>query len=220
MIYSPVKRLLDIAISAIGLVLLAPLFLVVAAMVRLKLGSPVLFRQERPGLHGVSFEMIKFRSMLAGDAADSERLTSFGRRLRRTSLDELPELLNIFRGDMSLVGPRPLLMHYLPLYDERQQLRHTVRPGLTGLAQVEGRNALDWPTRLELDVRYTETVSLRLDMKILFRTLSTAISGDGVTAEGQATGLSLEDHLASASTNESSSDVAVSRECQAPDAIS
>ncbi len=160
---------------------------VTALLVRLRLGSPVLFRQERPGRDGVVFELLKFRSMLPGTGSDAERLTPFGGRLRATSLDELPELLNIIRGDMSLVGPRPLLEDYLPLYTEREARRHEVRPGLTGLAQVSGRNELDWPERLELDVQYVEQRSMLLDIRIIGRTVRQLVSGTGVTADGEVT---------------------------------
>ena len=194
--YPSVKRIADVAIAATGLVFLSPVLAVIALLVRQQLGAPVLFRQQRPGLHGDVFELVKFRTMLDGDAPDGERLTPFGKALRRTSLDELPELVNVLRGDMSVVGPRPLLVRYLPLYTPRQQRRHDVRPGITGLAQVEGRNGLDWGTRLELDVRYTESISLGQDLRILVKTISRIISGNGVTAEGMATGRALEDYLA------------------------
>ena len=172
-----VKRLLDIVISGAALILLSPVIAVLALLVRIKLGSPVIFYQERPGYGTKSFTLRKFRTMTdAKDKEgcllpDGERLTGFGRLLRRTSLDELPELWNIFRGDMSLVGPRPLLVSYLPYYTEREQLRHMVRPGLTGLAQVSGRNFLEWDKRLEKDAEYVENLSFGLDMKLFFITI-------------------------------------------------
>ena len=151
------------------------------------LGSPVLFRQTRPGLHGEPFELLKFRTMRTGAGADVERLTRFGRLLRSTSLDELPELWNVVRGDMSIVGPRPLLMEYLALYSPRQARRHEVLPGLTGLAQVEGRNLVGWDERLELDVRYVETRSLALDLRIIGRTIGLVLRREGISGEGEAT---------------------------------
>lgn len=172
-----IKRLLDILIAGIALVLLSPVIGVLALLVRMKLGSPVIFHQERPGYKTQIFTLKKFRTMTdARDQdgkllPDADRLTGFGRMLRRTSLDELPELWNIFRGDMSLIGPRPLLVSYLPYYTEREQLRHTVRPGLTGLAQVSGRNFLEWDKRLEKDAEYVENLSFGLDVKIFFTTI-------------------------------------------------
>lgn len=172
-----IKRLLDIVISGAALVVLSPVIGLLALLVRIKLGSPVIFRQERPGYKTRIFTLKKFRTMTdARDRdgnllPDAERLTGFGRLLRRTSLDELPELWNIFRGDMSLIGPRPLLVSYLPYYTEREQLRHTVRPGLTGLAQVSGRNFLEWDKRLEKDAEYVENLSFGLDVKIFFTTI-------------------------------------------------
>ncbi len=188
-----IKRLLDITVSASALVLLAPVMGVVAWQISRKLGSPVLFRQTRPGLGGRPFEMIKFRSMLdAVDASgqplpDGKRLTPFGSLLRSTSLDELPELWNVLKGDMSLVGPRPLLMEYLPLYSAQQYRRHEVRPGVTGWAQINGRNALSWEDKFRLDVWYVEHQSLWLDIKILFMTLKKVFLRDGIRAEGEAT---------------------------------
>lgn len=172
-----IKRLLDMIISGLALVILSPVIVLLAILVRIKLGSPVIFKQERPGYQTRIFTLKKFRTMTdAKDAngnllPDAERLTKFGRLLRRTSLDELPELWNIFCGDMSLIGPRPLLVSYLPYYTEREQLRHTVRPGLTGLAQVSGRNFLAWDKRLEKDVEYVENLSFLLDVKIFFTTI-------------------------------------------------
>lgn len=181
------KRVFDIVVASLLLVLLSPVLLAVAALVRLKLGSPVLFRQERPGLHGRPFLMTKFRSMKPGDGLDEERLTKFGRILRAASLDELPELWNVLRGEMSLVGPRPLLMKYLPLYSPEQARRHEARPGITGWAQVNGRNALDWPERFALDVWYVDHWSLALDLKILVMTVAKVFRREGVSAAGHAT---------------------------------
>ena len=183
------KRLLDITVSVFGMVLLSPVFLVLWVMVRRQLGSPVLFRQVRPGLDGRPFEMLKFRTMRDSIDADgvalpdSERLTEFGKRLRATSLDELPELWNVLKGDMSLVGPRPLLMEYLPLYSPTQARRHEVRPGITGWAQVNGRNAISWEQKFALDVWYVENRSLWLDLKILFMTVAKAIRREGITGD-------------------------------------
>ena len=187
------KRLLDIIIASIALILLSPLYAFVAYKVRKNLGSPVLFRQVRPGLHGEPFEMIKFRSMKdAVDAQgnplpDSERLTPFGQMLRSTSLDEMPELWNVIKGDMSIVGPRPLLMEYLPLYNQEQAKRHKVRPGITGYAQVNGRNAISWEKKFELDTWYVENRSLWLDFKIMLKTVQKVLSKHDISAEGEAT---------------------------------
>ncbi|MBD8066016.1 sugar transferase [Devosia sp. PTR5] len=187
------KRFLDMVLSGLSLVLLSPILLVLAIMIRIKLGSPVLFAQTRPGLHGKPFRMFKFRTMTdARDPAgnllpDADRLPRFGRVLRSTSLDELPELWNVLMGEMSLVGPRPLLMEYLPLYSARQARRHNVRPGITGWAQVNGRNAISWREKFELDVWYVENQSLALDAKIIFLTLAKVIRRDGVTADNLAT---------------------------------
>lgn len=181
------KRAIDVLVSTSALLALLPVFLVVGIVVRLRLGSPVIFRQVRPGKYGVPFELLKFRSMLDGDGSDNERLTSFGAKLRSTSLDELPEIWNILRGDMSLVGPRPLLTEYLPLYSERQRRRHEVRPGLTGLAQVSGRNLLSWEERFELDVEYVDTQSFKQDLVILVRTFRAVIGRDGITPEDETT---------------------------------
>ena len=187
------KRALDLTVSAVALVILSPILLLIAALVRWKLGSPVLFKQERPGLHGKPFTLVKFRTMRPAPAestdgsGDEKRLDPFGAKLRSTSLDELPELWNVLKGDMSLVGPRPLLMHYLPLYSERQARRHEVRPGLTGWAQVNGRNATPWPERLEMDIWYVENRTLWLDLKIMAMTIPSALRRSGVTQEGQAT---------------------------------
>ncbi|MHA3887687.1 sugar transferase [Stutzerimonas degradans] len=187
------KRLFDIFASALGLLLLSPMIAIVAWQIRRKLGSPVLFRQVRPGLDGKPFEMIKFRTMRdAMDAQgnplpDSERMTPFGQFLRSTSLDELPELWNVLKGDMSLVGPRPLLMEYLPLYSPEQYRRHETRPGVTGWAQVNGRNALSWEDKFKLDVWYVDNRSLWLDIKIIYLTIKKVLMRDGISAEGEVT---------------------------------
>ena len=184
------KRVLDVLLSALALLLLSPLLLGLAAAVRFALGSPILFRQSRPGLHGHPFTLYKFRSLLddpTGTRPDQERLTRFGALLRRTSLDELPELWNVLRGDMSLVGPRPLLMEYLPLYTAEQARRHDVRPGLTGWAQVNGRNAISWEEKFRLDLWYVEHRSIWLDLRILALTLRRVIAGEGISEPGQAT---------------------------------
>ncbi|SFB10931.1 sugar transferase [Azotobacter beijerinckii] len=187
------KRLFDLLAAALGLLLLAPLLLVLAWLVRRRIGAPVLFRQIRPGLHGRPFALLKFRSMREAldehgqPLPDAERLTPFGRFLRASSLDELPELWNVLRGDMSLVGPRPLLMEYLPLYSPEQARRHAVRPGITGWAQVNGRNALSWEERFRLDVWYVDHRSLRLDLHILLLTLKRVLAREGINAEGEAT---------------------------------
>jgi sugar transferase EpsL len=187
------KRLTDILLSAAGLVVLAPVLIAVAAAVAVALGRPVFFRQVRPGLNGKPFRLIKFRTMLdsvdsAGNPLDdARRLTRFGRMLRSTSLDELPELWNVLTGDMSLVGPRPLLMHYLPLYSAEQARRHDVRPGLTGWSQVNGRNALGWPEKLALDTWYVDNRSFALDVRILFLTVAKVLSRSGIAGEGSET---------------------------------
>lgn len=187
------KRLLDIIIACIALILLSPLYAFVAYKVKKNLGSPVLFRQVRPGLHGKPFEMIKFRTMKdAVDAQnnplpDSERLTPFGKMLRSTSLDEMPELWNVIKGDMSVVGPRPLLTEYLPLYTAEQAKRHHVRPGMTGHAQVNGRNAIGWEEKFKLDTWYVENQSTLLDFKIMFKTVHKVLAKDDISAEGEVT---------------------------------
>ena len=187
------KRAFDIAASTSALVVLSPVLAITAYKVKKELGSPVLFRQTRPGLHGKPFEMIKFRTMKdatdkAGNALpDSERLTEFGKKLRASSLDELPELWNVLKGDMSLVGPRPFLMEYLPLYSAEQAKRHNVRPGVTGYAQVNGRNSLSWEDKFKLDTWYVEHQSFWLDLKILLKTVKKVIIKDGISAEGEAT---------------------------------
>lgn len=185
---------MDVAGASVGLVVLSPALVVLVVLVRLRLGSPALFSQTRPGLHGQPFTLHKFRTMteerdMDGELLpDAERLTHFGQWLRRTSLDELPELWDVLRGEMSLVGPRPLLMEYLEHYSPRQARRHEVRPGMTGLAQVNGRNALDWNQRLELDAQYVERVSPWLDVKILWQTLLIVLRREGITTPGHATG--------------------------------
>ncbi|WP_324252532.1 sugar transferase [Enemella evansiae] len=190
MIYDRLKRTFDIAASCAGLVLTAPLQVGIAAAVLKIHGRPVLFRQPRPGKDGEVFELLKFRTMLEPDAThrtDAERLTRFGILLRSLSLDELPSLWNVLRGEMSLVGPRPLLVDYLPLYDARQARRHEVRPGITGWAQINGRNSTPWEQRLELDVEYVENRSLTLDARILLGTVLTVLRRQGINAEGEAT---------------------------------
>ncbi|TEC39492.1 sugar transferase [Pseudomonas aeruginosa] len=188
-----IKRLFDIVASLLGLLLLSPVILFVAWQIRRKLGKPVLFRQVRPGVGGHPFEMIKFRTMRdAVDAngnalPDVERMTPFGNFLRSTSLDELPELWNVLKGDMSLVGPRPLLMEYLPLYSVEQYRRHELRPGVTGWAQVNGRNALSWEEKFELDVWYVDNRSFWLDLKIILMTLKKVFVREGIGADGEAT---------------------------------
>lgn len=187
------KRTTDIVFSFFALILLCPLLLLLATLVLIKLGSPVFFRQQRPGLHGKPFRLIKFRTMAdirdpaGGLCPDSLRLPAFGRFLRSTSLDELPELWNVLKGEMSLVGPRPLLMEYLPLYSPEQARRHEVRPGITGWAQVNGRNAISWEDKFKLDVWYVDNRSLWLDVKILRLTLRKVLARDGVSAEGSVT---------------------------------
>nr|CAL16373.1 sugar transferase, putative [Alcanivorax borkumensis SK2] len=187
------KRLMDIAGALCGLLVLGPVILLLAVLVRVKLGSPVLFRQVRPGMDGRAFQMAKFRTMTDARGTngellpDADRLTGFGQFLRSSSLDELPELWNVLKGDMSLVGPRPLLMEYLPLYSDRQARRHEVRPGITGWAQVNGRNALSWDEKFELDVWYVENRTLWLDIKILFLTVWKVIKRDDINQDGEAT---------------------------------
>ena len=188
-----IKRVLEFIIALIGLILASPILLIVAILVRIKLGSPIFFRQSRVGLNGEIFEMVKFRTMKdVYDAKgnllpDEERLTAFGNFLRKSSLDELPELWNVLKGDMSLVGPRPLLVEYLPLYSEEQMKRHQVRPGITGYAQVNGRNNISWTKKFELDVYYVENFSLWLDIKILFQTVAKVLGQADINQEGNAT---------------------------------
>ncbi|MGJ8590113.1 MAG: sugar transferase [Yoonia sp.] len=187
------KRFIDITGSIIGLVLLSPVMLIVWAMIRCDMGSPVLFRQTRPGLNGQPFRMVKFRTMrdardsVGNPLPDSERLTKFGRFLRSSSLDELPEFWNVLKGDMSLVGPRPLLMEYLPLYSPEQARRHEVRPGVTGWAQINGRNSVSWYEKFELDVWYVENRNFQLDLKIIWLTIRKVFKRDGISAAGEAT---------------------------------
>ncbi|MCM1960718.1 sugar transferase [Acinetobacter modestus] len=188
-----IKRLSDIVIASIALVLLSPLYIFVAYKVKKNLGSPVLFRQVRPGLNGIPFEMIKFRTMkdavdIQGNPLpDHERLTPFGKMLRSTSLDEMPELWNVIKGEMSIVGPRPLLMEYLPLYNNEQAKRHNVRPGMTGHAQVNGRNAIGWDEKFKLDTWYVENQSIWLDFKIMLKTVKKVIAKDDINEAGEAT---------------------------------
>ena len=187
------KRLFDIIASASGLIFLSPVFLILIYLIRKNLGEPVFFTQERPGKDGKPFKKIKVRSMRdavdkdGNPLPDSERLTPFGKKLRATSLDELPELWNVLKGDMSLVGPRPLLMSYLPLYNEFQNRRHEMRPGVTGWAQVNGRNALSWDEKFAHDIWYIDHYSFWLDMKILFLTVKKVFIKEGISAEGEAT---------------------------------
>ncbi len=187
------KRLFDILVSLFVLTFFSPIYLFLAYKVKKNLGSPVLFKQVRPGLHGKPFEMVKFRTMKdAVDAQgnplpDAERLTEFGKMLRATSLDELPEFWNVLKGEMSLVGPRPLLMEYLPLYNKRQAKRHEVKPGITGYAQVNGRNAISWEQKFELDTWYVENRSFWLDTKILFKTVWKVVAKDDINAVNDAT---------------------------------
>lgn len=185
------KRLFDVTVASVGLLLLSPVILIVAWQVRRKFGSPVFFRQTRPGLNGKPFEMVKFRTMLdahdenGNPLPDSERMTPFGRFLRSTSLDELPELWNVLKGDMSLVGPRPLAMAYLPLYSAEQARRHEVKPGVTGWAQINGRNSITWKKKFEMDVWYVDNQSLMLDIKILLLTVKKVLARSDVQEGGQ-----------------------------------
>jgi lipopolysaccharide/colanic/teichoic acid biosynthesis glycosyltransferase len=187
------KRIFDFVLAGVGLLLLAIPLLLLVRKVRRELGSPVFFTQVRPGMHGKPFKMVKFRSMTSECGPDGQllpdavRLTAFGRWLRATSLDELPELWNVLKGDMSLVGPRPLLMEYLPLYSPEQARRHEVRPGITGWAQVNGRNAISWESKFKLDVWYVDNRTLWLDTKVLWQTVKKVVVRDGISAEGEAT---------------------------------
>lgn len=187
------KRGMDIMGSLIGLIILSPVLIVVAILVRIKLGSPILFIQDRVGKDGKIFKMIKFRTMLNSTnkfgelLEDEKRLTSFGKRLRSTSIDEIPELINVLKGNMSLVGPRPLLVEYIPLYSKQQNRRHEVRPGITGWAQINGRNSIDWESRFNLDVNYVDTHSILMDIKILLLTILKVIKKDGINQENHAT---------------------------------
>ena len=188
-----VKRCLDFLLSLAALIILSPVLLLVAILVRCKLGSPILFKQKRPGLHEKIFCMYKFRTMTDAKDADGNllpdevRLTKFGKLLRSTSLDELPELFNILKGDMAIVGPRPLLVQYLPRYNERQHHRHDVRPGFTGLAQVNGRNSISWQEKFEWDVRYVVNVSFLMDLRIIAKTVKVVLKRDGISSETSAT---------------------------------
>lgn len=188
-----VKRCLDFLLSLAALIILSPVLLLVAILVRCKLGSPILFKQKRPGLHEKIFCMYKFRTMTDAKDADGNllpdevRLTKFGKLLRSTSLDELPELFNILKGDMAIVGPRPLLVQYLPRYNERQRRRHDVRPGFTGLAQVNGRNSISWQEKFEWDVRYVENVSFLMDLRIIAKTVKVVLKRDGISSETSVT---------------------------------
>ena len=189
-LFDRLKRATDVVVAATALVVTAPVQATVAVLVRKDLGSPVIFRQERPGKDGRIFTMYKFRTMRSSSenlVSDEDRITPFGAWLRSTSLDELPELFNVLKGDMSLVGPRPLLPSYLPLYTPRQARRHEVRPGVTGLAQVKGRNAMPWAERLAWDVHYVDNRSIRLDLKVLFTTVAVVFRREGIAEEGQAT---------------------------------
>ena len=187
------KRLFDFCIAVVCLILFSPFMVVVALVSKVKFGSPVLFSQTRPGLNATPFQILKFRTMTNTRTptgillTDAERLTGYGQFLRKTSLDELPALLNVLRGDMSLVGPRPLLMQYLPLYSAEQARRHLVRPGITGWAQVNGRNAISWPQKFEYDCWYVDHVSFFLDVKILLMTVVKVFNRDGIAHQGEAT---------------------------------
>ena len=188
-----IKRILDILLSLFAVVILSPVYIILSLLVRFKLGSPVLFKQKRPGLHGKIFNLYKYRTMTDerdenGELkSDEVRLTPFGKKLRSTSLDELPEFFNIFKGDMSFVGPRPLLVQYLPLYNEEQAHRHDVLPGLTGWAQVNGRNAISWEEKFKYDVEYVNNVSFAMDLKIVFMTVKSVLKREGISSEGSAT---------------------------------
>ena len=181
-----IKRVFDIVLSGLALIILSPVIAIVALLVRVKLGSPVIFKQDRPGLNEKIFKMYKFRSMtddrdVNGELLpDEDRLPSFGKKLRSTSLDELPELVNIFKGDMSIVGPRPLSVVYLPYYTEEERIRHTVRPGLTGLAQINGRNAISWEEKFRYDIEYVKNISLGLDISVFFGTIGKVLKREGI----------------------------------------
>lgn len=188
-----IKRLLDLCLSILALIILSPLILIIGAIIALSQGFPILFRQRRPGYHSEIFTIYKFRTMKSETdqnglpLPDEKRLTKFGRFLRSTSLDELPELINVLKGEMSLVGPRPLLISYLPLYNKTQSRRHDVLPGLTGWAQIHGRNALNWQEKFEMDVWYVDHWSIWLDIKIIFLTIITVLKREGISQPGQAT---------------------------------
>ena len=188
-----IKRFMDFLIAVLSIIIFSPLLIILAILVRVKLGGPVIFKQERPGLNGKVFKLYKFRTMTDakdenGNLLDDEyRLTSFGKKLRSTSLDELPELYNILKGDMSIVGPRPLLVKYLPLYSDEQRRRHDVRPGLTGLAQVSGRNAITWTEKFNKDIEYVDKVSFGLDVSIFFKTIYCVLKREGINSDSAAT---------------------------------
>lgn len=188
-----IKRVLDFTLSLIALIILSPIYLVLAILVRIKLGSPIIFKQERPGLNEKIFTLYKFRTMTDEKdengklLPDEVRLTKFGKFLRSTSLDELPELINIIKGDMSIVGPRPLLVEYLPLYNEKQRCRHNVRPGLTGYAQISGRNSISWEEKFNDDLMYIENITFMEDLKIVLKTVLKVVKRDGISQEGNAT---------------------------------
>ncbi len=192
-LHSPIKRVLDVTIAGAALIVLSPLFAAIALAVRLRLGSPVLYRQRRSGRNGAPIDVVKFRSMTDARSTDgvllddAERLTTFGRRLRSTSLDELPQLWTVLRGDMSIVGPRPLPPTYDDRYSPEQRRRLDATPGITGWAQVQGRNSIDWPTKLAHDVWYVDHASLRVDLSIIGRTLKSVVARDGVSSDGHAT---------------------------------
>jgi len=187
------KRLLDALLSSIALIILSPILLAVSVLVRFKLGTPIIFKQKRPGKNEKTFNMYKFRTMTdetdgqGNLLSDDQRLTNFGKKLRSTSLDELPELWNIFKGDMSIVGPRPLLIQYLPLYNDFQKQRHDVRPGLTGLAQVSGRNAITWKEKFKLDVKYVKNVTIRNDINIVIKTIKTVFKREDISSNTSVT---------------------------------
>ncbi len=203
-----IKRPLDVLLSAVAILLSSPIILITAILVRIKLGTPVLFKQDRPGLNEKVFKLYKFRSMTdKKDASgnllpDEDRLPEFGRKLRATSLDELPELFNIFKGDMSIVGPRPLLVKYLPRYNKHQARRHEVRPGFTGLAQVHGRNSISWEEKFDWDVEYVDKITFLGDLKIILDTIRTVFKREGISAEGSAT---MEEFLGSKEKTEETS---------------
>ena len=188
-----IKRFMDFLIAALSIIIFSPLLIILAILVRVKLGGPVIFKQERPGLNGKVFKLYKFRTMTDakdenGNLLDDEyRLTSFGKKLRSTSRDERPELYNILKGDMSIVGPRPLLVKYLPLYSDEQKRRHDVRPGLTGLAQVSGRNAITWTEKFNKDIEYVDNVSFGLDVSIFFKTIYCVLKREGINSDSAAT---------------------------------
>lgn len=188
-----IKRILDIVLSLFAIIVLSPVLLIVAILVRIKLGSPVIFRQQRPGKNEKIFSLYKFRTMTDAKNENGEllpdeiRLTNFGKKLRSTSLDELPELINILKGDMSIVGPRPLLVRYLPLYNDRQKRRHEVRPGFTGLAQVNGRNSISWEEKFEWDVIYVDSITFWGDCKIILKTIKTVLCKEGISSETSVT---------------------------------